>query len=274
MRARRDLGGGILAQRTGPPAASPWLGAPTGLAWRLSRGALLAWVVGAVLFGGGMGMLGPEMRAMVAANPSLAQYLGPSGADAIDLLLSLGTILSALLACCVGVVGASRLASEEASARAGLLLSTPLRRGHWLAAHALVTLVHLAAVLLAGGAATGAAWPGPWASQAMLGRGVGAAGVYLPAAALTAAVSAVGWSLRPVLAQVGWAVVAWASVVALLGDTLRLPQWSRDLSPLHHAGRVPLDPVSFGALAGTGAAVAALATVAWLRFRSRDLAAG
>jgi ABC-2 type transport system permease protein len=40
---RRDLGSGILADRRGNAAAEPRLLSPLGLAWRLQRGALLAW---------------------------------------------------------------------------------------------------------------------------------------------------------------------------------------------------------------------------------------
>ncbi len=42
VNARRDLGGGVIADRPGRPEASPLLGSPLGLAFRLQRASLIA----------------------------------------------------------------------------------------------------------------------------------------------------------------------------------------------------------------------------------------
>ncbi|WP_372517037.1 ABC transporter permease, partial [Mycobacterium montefiorense] len=48
--AGRDVGAGLVAERAGPPTASPGLRNVFGLAWRLDRGALLLWTVGLSLY--------------------------------------------------------------------------------------------------------------------------------------------------------------------------------------------------------------------------------
>ena len=49
--ARRDFGAGVLADRPGPARAQGWLGSTVGLAWRLERGALIAWVIAFAILG-------------------------------------------------------------------------------------------------------------------------------------------------------------------------------------------------------------------------------
>ena len=51
LAARRDLGAGLLSERSGPASAGRSLRSPLALAWRLHRGALLGWAVGFALVG-------------------------------------------------------------------------------------------------------------------------------------------------------------------------------------------------------------------------------
>lgn len=81
-----------------------------------------------------------------------------------------------------------------------------------------------------------------------------------------------GW--RPAWAVAGWALVGWGLVVVMLGETLRLAPWARDLSPFEHTGRVPLvepDATALWVLTGLSAALLVLGG-AW--FARRDLIAG
>ncbi|WP_244163414.1 hypothetical protein [Rhodococcus koreensis] len=48
---RRDIGGGLIAERSGAETAGPTLSGPVGLAWRMHRGTLLAWTVALLLYG-------------------------------------------------------------------------------------------------------------------------------------------------------------------------------------------------------------------------------
>ena len=70
-----------------------------------------------------------------------------------------------------------------------------------------------------------------------------------------------------------WALACWIAVVQLLADPLDLPEWGRKLSPLYLVGRVPMESPSWAATGCVGAAALAL-TLANVRARPRDLAAG
>lgn len=76
------------------------------------------------------------------------------------------------------------------------------------------------------------------------------------------------------IVALSWLLLLWSAIVAMLAERLRLPAWSRDLSPLQHTGRgfgVALDVTAMLVMAGTSLALLAAST---LLLRRRDLAAG
>ena len=79
-------------------------------------------------------------------------------------------------------------------------------------------------------------------------------------------------TVRP--ARLGWVVLAWAGIVGLLAETLRLPGWARDLSPLHAVGTLPIDAPDVTATVGLGALAVVLGAAAPALAARRDLAAG
>lgn len=68
--------------------------------------------------------------------------------------------------------------------------------------------------------------------------------------------------------------MAWVLTVGMLAQTLRLPEWARNASPVYAAGQVPIDDPRPGALALMAALTLALLVAVWLRFTRRDLRAG
>ena len=67
--ARRDVGAGVLPARLGPDKAPAWLRSPLGLAWRLQRGSLAGWAVGAAAAGLSFGVLANDMAQFAAEDP-------------------------------------------------------------------------------------------------------------------------------------------------------------------------------------------------------------
>ena len=65
LRVQRDLGGGMLAPRPGPEAASPHLADATTLAVRLHTPLLIGWSVGAVVLGSALGSMVPSIGSML-----------------------------------------------------------------------------------------------------------------------------------------------------------------------------------------------------------------
>jgi len=69
----------------------------------------------------------------------------------------------------------------------------------------------------------------------------------------------------------GWAALAVAAVVMLLGPTLRLAQWVQDISPFTHVPKLPGGTVSAAPLIWLCAAALALGAVGLAGLRRRDI---
>lgn len=269
---RRDLGGGLVATRPGPASGGARLGTPAGLAWRLTRTPLLAWLFGIAAWSAALGTLGGEMARIVEENPAIQAAFPVQRPE--DLVTSLAVLLCGIGAAAFAVQASTRLAREESAGRLGVVLATRTsRRRLWLtwcavAAGGSVLVLMVSALTL--GATTAWATGEPANLPTALGAGL----ALVPPVVLIAAVAAALQAAAPVLARFGWALLGWATVVGMLAEPLRLPTWARDLSPLHAVGRVPIEDPRPAALAGMAVIVAVLAATGLARFSRRDLTAG
>ncbi|MDN5746292.1 MAG: hypothetical protein L0H31_14400, partial [Nocardioidaceae bacterium] len=96
---------------------------------------------------------------------------------------------------------------------------------------------------------------------------------YIVPVLFAVAVAAVMRALSPRIAPAAWALVAWIGLVGFLAETLRIPTWARDLSPLHLVGTLPQDEPSGAAILGLGVGTVLLLTASVTAFRRRDLRA-
>jgi ABC-2 type transport system permease protein len=273
LRARRDLGAGVLPDRSG--AAVGRIGTVEGLAWRLHRGVLLAWLVGAALMGLVLGSVADNVSGLLESDV-MRDVLEALGGEQrlIDAFLAaevglLGVILSAF-----GVAAATRLSTEEQATRAALLLATPATRTRWALSHVLIALLGTAGLLVATGAAIG------------LGHGLTAGDVSGEVARLSLAalaqvpaawvlvglvVLAFGW-LPPAVPGV-WALLVVFIAVGELGELWGLPTWMLNLSPFAHSPTLPGGDVQAGALLGLLLVAAGLCLTGLAGWRRRDLVA-
>lgn len=275
LSSRRDVGAGLLPARRGPATAARTLRTPLGLAWRLQRGILAAWIVGLAVVGGSFGAIGDGVDELVATNPQLAEVLAAIAPDGSVTALFFSFVMGLLGIAAAGyaVQGVLRLRVEEAGGRLEPLLAAPVSRSRWVASHLAVTAAGTTVLLAVAGGSMATAY-----AAASGGGGVAAAEIVRGAlvqvpAALTigAAVTAV-FALAPRwAAPVGWSLVAGSFVIGQLGSALQLPQAVLNLSPFTHVPAVPAvtaDPLPLLLL---GAVTSGLALTGWLAFRRRDL---
>jgi ABC-2 type transport system permease protein len=137
-----------------------------------------------------------------------------------------------------------------------------------------VVAVEVVIVLVVSSAATGLSTWAVTGEASTLGVSVEAGIALMPAVLLVLAVSALLHAFAPRLVPLAWLLVGWSTVVGLLAETLRLPEWSRDLSPLHATGNVPIEPASGPALVVLALAAVLLVGAGVRRFARRDLVAG
>ncbi|MDA2813517.1 hypothetical protein O4J56_22920 [Nocardiopsis sp. RSe5-2] len=266
---RRDLGSGLLAERSGRGGAAPWLRSPLALAFRLQRTSILWWggvlTVAAFVYGSLTGAL---------AGADAADAFFGTGGNVQAGYLSLMAVAMGLLVCVYAVLAVVSLRTDEVRGRTALPLAGPTARSAWLRAWLAVTAAAGTAMAVAVGAAmaAGAAWSTGDASA--LGPVFAAAVVRIPEVLLVLSVAALLHGFAPRALPAVWAVVLYGGVVRFFAPSLGWPQWLMDLSPLDHIARMPVEPFSAGPVAATVAAAAALAGLAAYGYGRRDLAGG
>jgi len=273
---RRDLGAGLIPDRPGPATAAASLRSPLGLAWRLQRGAMLGWVIGAAIFGAGIGSLGDAVQTGLSGNQGvtdlMGQLAGTRAAGLVDVYYAAMMNIFGVLAAGFVVQALLRLRTEETGGPAEAVLATATSRTRWVASHLANAVGGAAAMLIGAGAAAGIA-DAAVGGNVGVGTLVGAGLAQLPAALTVAGfvVLAFGGLPRMVVA-LAWSGLAVSLACGLFGDLLGLPQPVRDLSPFSHVPAIPAVDATAGPMVGLLAVATALAVAGMALFRRRDLA--
>lgn len=275
LAGRRDVGAGLARPRPGPAMASRTLAHPLGLALRLQRSALVAWGAGLLLLGLAFGSLAGAVEDFLADSPQWEEALARvTGASLLDTFLAFAALLLALLASGCAVQAALRARAEETADRADALLATALPRVRWAGAHLLVALAGGGAVLLLGALGLGLAAAADQGEPALVGRVLGAGLAHVTAVWVVVGVVAALFGLAPRAAGIGWAALALAAFVGLLGDAVGLPDALRRLSPFEHVPPLPGADPAAAPLAGLLTAAALLVAAGLVGFRRRDVNVG
>jgi ABC-2 type transport system permease protein len=239
LSVERDLGAGFFRQRPGPVAGNARLASPLALAARLQRTSLISWTIGLAIIGGFFGIIADEAEKMLESE-AIAEFFEQAGAGTpTELFLATVVLMTALTASGYTVSTVLRLRTEELAVRAEPVLATPVSRRRWLLSYLTVSAVGTTVLMVVTGLAVGLG------SAAQLGTAddilpvLGAMLAMVPALLVLAAVAValVGW--RPRWAPLAWAGVAVSAVVGLLAETLKLPDWLRNVSPFEHVPPLP-----------------------------------
>ncbi|WP_203568375.1 ABC transporter permease [Aestuariimicrobium ganziense] len=269
--ARRDLGQGILPQRPGRATGSGTLAHPMGLAWRITRGGIAGWTIGAIAWAAALGSLSREFVDIVAKNPTLLEALG---GNADQLVQVMAMLLTAAMAMAAGVGVVTRLGGEEGEGRLGLLLAGRRSRVGWWLGWCLVAVAATTGVLAAGALALGVTQWIVLDQSTTMDDALRAGLELLPACLAVVGLAATVTALAPRWRALSWLPVAWVTVVGLLGEPLRLPRWAINLSPTELVGRVPVESGDAGATIVLSLAAALLVGVGGWVLARRDLVHG
>lgn len=264
LRARRDLGSGLVPTRPGPRTGSPRLADALTLALKVHATTLLLWSVAAGVLGVVFGMIAPGIGDLLDSEVAQS-IIDELGGALVAAILSVVAVVLTYFA----VTVVSHAGRDEEDGRAELVLATATSRSGWFAASAVLALVGTAWLLVVTGVGL---WIGYVAAD---GPGIGnlvlAALAWVPAAWVVGALAVLSLALGLRWSALVWAWPAAFLTLSLLGDLLDLPGWLTGLSPYSHVPSLPSDAWSWGSAGGLSAVTAALLVVAWWRFRERDI---
>lgn len=270
---RRDLGAGLIPVRPGPAHASPWLATTLGLPLRLQRTPLIAWTLGVAatgLFFGGVATLMDDLLAQLGSTPIAAVLT--SGSDTpVDGVLGFLLVFLAVLVAGFAVQSTLALRADEA-AHGEVEWSVAVPRWTWAGARIGIPAIASALMLALGGLVQGAAYGAQTGDPGQAWRYAAGALAYWPAVALVIAVTAAlaAWVPRSAVGT-AWAVYGSLVLLATLGDVLGIPHDLVQATPfwvVPQPGRP--DPAWLPVWLMAALAIA-LALLAILRFRTRDL---
>jgi ABC-2 type transport system permease protein len=236
----RDAGAGLVQPRPGNPRASTGLGTPFGLGLRLQRGLMVGWLVGLAALAAVYAASVPLIPDMLEGNPEMAEMLRISGTEdvVIDQFLAYINVTLGVFGCIFGVASVLRLRVEEDNDRAEALLATRLSRRRWITGTLAVTVLGLGVIALGMGLAMVVGYLGV-ADASRSGALLVGVLAQLPAMLLVAAAAFLVVAWLPRLTIWVWAIVTFIAVDAMLGETLRLPDAVRGISPYFHLPPYP-----------------------------------
>ncbi len=275
LSVRRDVGAGLVGARLGRPTAKPSLRSPWALAWRLQRGALIAWAVGIAVGASVFGAIAHDVDSIVGGNPEAAKIfaqLGGAGA-LVDSYLSWVFGIAGVAAAAYAVSAVLRLRSEETGLRAEPVLATSVRRWQWLTSHVVVAVTGVVVLLATAGVVVGLVHgliSGRIGHE--LPRVLAAGLVQVPAALVLVAVGVALFGLLPrLVSAAAWLCVMVALLIGQLGAILRLNHWAVDVSPFAHLPKLPGGTVTAQPLLWLVGVAVVLTVTGLVGFRRRDI---
>lgn len=271
----RSTGQGMLPARNGRMHASVFLRGPLGLAWRLTRGTILAWMVVVFVFAASYGSIFNDMGSFIESN-ELYQVMFDTGASADDILNPVIAMLMLIMALIAAIPVAQislKLKSEENRCHMEQLLATSVSRVYLIGCYLLlsVALAFVLMLLTALGmwTATYAVMSDPIDLMVFLKTAIN----LLPAVLVFAALGVFFVGLAPKASVIIWIYLAYSFMATYLAGILDLPRWAEQVSVFGLLPRYPAD--SFEPLVAIGLCVVALVLmlIGILGYRRRDIKA-
>lgn len=271
LATRRDFGEGMLASRPGPSEASPSLGRPLGLAWRLQRGLLIGWGVGMFVLAATYGGLVQEVETFAGENPVIEEALAAIGGGSLsESWASMLAFMMMALVASFAVQATLRLRSEETAFRAEQVLATSVQRWRWMGSHLLVAALGSAVIAVLVGLGFGLSAGSATGDWSWIGMMIGATMSHLPSVVFVAGFAVALFGLVPRLTYLAWVLVAivW---IGWLGVIVGLPEWLSNLSPFGHEALVPAEELAVLPFIVISAIAVVLLAAGFLGFQRRDI---
>lgn len=269
LRARRDLGAGVIQPGPGPTSGSRWLSDVFALDLRLHRSMVIGWSIAVaatgLVFGvvtGGLDSLGTsEIDEMLAR-------LGGMG-NLTDMMFTAMVVIMALVATAFGVTTAGHMASSERAGRSELLLTSGTSRDRSFVSTIMVMFVGSSWLLVVTGVSLSLGVGGR--SDHSFARLVVSSLAPAPAVWVVLALALACVCFRASWAVSGWGVLLFFATLGQIGEFIDLPQPLLNLSPYTHVPKMPQQTFELLPVAVLSGVAATIVAVSWVMYRRRDL---
>ena len=271
LEQRRDVGAGILPDRSGKRTASAIMRTPVGLTVRLQRGSIIGWTLGILVGALFYGTVATAMADLLSADNPIAQAFTGGSRDLLEGLLGFFVMANVLLVSAFALQSADTVRSEESTGRTELQWSGAISRIGWALSRLVVPAVVSLVLLVVSGWAIGASFGSSVGDASQGGRFALASLAYWPSVLLVIAFVqfCAAWLPRAA-AAVTWAVYGLAVVLSMFGELFSLPDWVIQNTPFTAVPRVG-DDFSWLPIAVIAALALVFAALGLWRLRTRDM---
>jgi ABC-2 type transport system permease protein len=240
LQAQRDSGASLVAGRLGRVDARSTLSGSLSLAWRLQWPTIVGWCVGSAFGGLLTGSLAYAVSGAATADTAVEKVMAsliPGGKGSlVQLFISAIFVMVGVIAAACATQVVIRMRQEEVAGTAEQVLATRVSRARWLIGYLTVGTASIVLVLLSGAVSSSLSALAVGDTSTRMGESFAAAAAQLPAALLYLAVLALVFVARPGWTiGLGWTLLGLGTVFGPFGGLVGLPEWIRDLSPFTHS---------------------------------------
>ncbi|MFH5810227.1 ABC transporter permease [Companilactobacillus sp. FL22-1] len=276
LNSHRDIGSGLIATRPGKANATIFLRGPLSLFWRLNRVSIIIWFIGIMILGATYGSIFNTIGDILKTNPLLKQLLDTKAVNAANLLiikqfLAVLMIVFAALALVPGISIINYLKTGESKGYLEIIHATPTSRLKLFCSVLILGTLSSIAVLFAGvcGLYLGgnAVMKQPLNFDIFMSSFYG----YLSPILIMLGISAclIGW--LPKLANLNYGYLVLAFFVQYFGKLLKLPDWTKKLTPFGFIDQVPIKNFEVSTFWWQIGFAVILMIIGYLGYRRRDL---
>ena len=272
--AVRDIDQGFIAARPGRPEASKLLRSSPGLALRLNRNTMIAWVIILFCLSASYGTILADIEAFVAESQFYQMVIGAnSDYSTLEMFTATVNVISSIAAAVPLLMIALRPMAEEREGRAEAVLARPVSRESYLGGYVLPALA--ASIVFPAASASGlyVSSAAVLSEPIALGFLLKANLVFVPALWVMVGAAVLLIGVWPKATGVIWAYFGFSFLTELIGRMLDLPEWLGKITPFGYIPVLPVDEINLVTLSLIGAAGLALAIAGSVFYERRDLAA-
>jgi len=273
LEGRRDFGSGLRPAPLGPERATSALSSAAGLAWRLQRGALLAWTIGVAIFAGAIGSVANGVLDIFKGNPQLEEIFRRigGGQSLIDAFFAAVLPVMATVVTIHSVQAMLRLRSEETETRAEQVLGTAVTRTRLLGSHLAHAVASPPILMTAAGLSAGGAYAVSAHDVSKVWAVLGGALVLVPAMWIFTGVTMALIGMAPEQSVLAWGALIACGVLGQLGPILQLPEKVLQISPFANVPKLPGHDLELLPLAILIAIAIALTAAGTWGYQRRDI---
>ncbi|WP_277678243.1 ABC transporter permease [Gracilibacillus dipsosauri] len=239
---RRDVGAGLIATKPGRKKASGWILSTIGLALRIQRTSIIAWLVAMLLLGLSYGSVFGDLEAFFENNEAMKQMLGSNANYSLtEQFITMLMVILAIFSTIPALITFLKIKGEEKKERLGMLLTGTVSRWN------IVGVYYLIGILLSTISQFLAVY-GLWISSSFVMEepipfiNFWKAGMaYLPASWFLLTIALCIFGFLPKWTPIIWGYLVFSFIVVYLGEMLDLPEWLAQLSSYSHIPQLPVE---------------------------------